>query len=342
MTEETKKTLATPDGCDLVVENVQGKISVEGWDRPETEVIAVRHQEWAEIEIYQEGRQVVARTKDRRGPPRLLNRSGKDRTPTVDYAVRVPHASNVRLKNVNGPVHVAHVQGNVHTNNVDGLSTLQAITGQVRSETVNGPIQATGLDGEAQLKAVNGRVVVQESRLCDLAAEAVNGQIEVATTVDVQGRYTFKTVNGSCHLTVPPDAQARVSVDGLNSGVDCSLPARAVERSFGSWRGVIGEGDGPKAEITFHTINGRLRLDSSEATTETPIPFVAKAETKAGPPPDVPEPLEPSTTPIEIKVAETPSTEEAGTKQALSKTEILQMTERGEISVDEALELLKG
>jgi hypothetical protein len=44
-----RRTFATPDGCDLLVENTKGQIVVEGWDRPETEVDAVRHEDWAEL-----------------------------------------------------------------------------------------------------------------------------------------------------------------------------------------------------------------------------------------------------------------------------------------------------
>jgi len=177
MEEQIKKTFATPEGCDLVVENIQGRIDVKGWDRPETEVVAVRHQEWAEVEIHQEGRRVVARTEDERGPGGVLSWFGIKRVPAVDYTVHVPHASNLRLKSVNGPMHVAQVHGEIRTNNVDGSVTLDSIADQVICETVNGSVRAVHLEGEARLKAVNGKLQVQGGKLSGLTAEAVNGQI---------------------------------------------------------------------------------------------------------------------------------------------------------------------
>ena len=42
MEERIEKTFETPEGCDLVVKNVRGEITVEGWDQPTTEVIAIR------------------------------------------------------------------------------------------------------------------------------------------------------------------------------------------------------------------------------------------------------------------------------------------------------------
>jgi DUF4097 and DUF4098 domain-containing protein YvlB len=338
MTEQTEKTFSTPDGCDLVVKNVQGTISVEGWDRPETRVTAVRHQDWVEVEISQDGRQVVAKTKDERDPMGVINWLGKGRTPSVDYTVRVPFSSNLRLRNVSGPMQVAQIRGKVRTSNVDGPTTLESITGQVTSETVNGPIRAAELTGEAKLKAVNGRLIVERGRLAELSAEAVNGQIEVTTALSAEGVYSFNTVNGSCRLAIPGDSRARVSVRGVNSGVDCDLPTRGVERSFGRWKGLIGDGDGPMADITLRTVNGRLRIQGAEATVEEPESVVVKAEAEPPPPPPAPpEPVEP----VEVKVTASEAGEPVQAKEPSSKTEVLEMIERGELSVEEALELLK-
>jgi hypothetical protein len=335
MEEQIKKTFATPEGCDLVVENIQGRIDVKGWDRPETEVVAVRHQEWAGVEIEQEGRRVVARTKDERGPGGVLSWFGIKRTPAVDYTVHVPHASNLKLKSVNGPMHVAQVHGEIRTNNVDGSVTLESVAGQASCETVNGSVQAVHLEGEARLKAVNGKLQVQGGKLSGLTAEAVNGQIEVAAALAGEGHYAFHTVNGDCRLTVPPDLRARVSVHGINSHVKCDLPSQSVERHFGSWKGVIGKGDGPLAEITFHTVNGSLYLGGGEPVAEGAAPFVAKAEAEAPP-------TEPEVEPVVVKVDRPERDEEAQDRGPRSQSDVLKMLERGEISVDEALELLKG
>lgn len=331
MEERIEKTFSTPDGCDLVVENVKGQIVVQGWDRPETQVVAMRHQDSAEVEIAQDGNKVIARTRSEQGPLQWLEWLTRGRTPTVDYTVHVPIASDLKLKNVSGPIEAAGVQGRVRVNNVDGPATLTHISGSVKAETVNGPVQTSHLQGKAKLKTVNGRLSVEDSALDDLAAETVNGEIKIAATLDPQGRYAFNTVNGNCHLILPSDFRAQVSAHGVNLRVDCKLPSESVQRQFGNWQGTIGTGQGPMADIAFNTVNGHLHIDNAGR-----VPEPAAAATSTAPePPEPPQPPEPPLEPVEVKVAGTAN------KEHRSQAEILGMVERGEISVDEAIELLK-
>jgi hypothetical protein len=337
MEERIERTFATPDKCRLVVENVKGKIVVEGWDRPETEVVALRHQEWAEVEIVQDGNKVIARTKGERGPGNWRNWFNGDRTPVVEYTVHVPHTCKLKLKNVNGPIHVKQIKGKVRVNSVDGPVVLEAVAGDAQAETVNGELKATQLEGEAQLKSVNGKLSVQGGSLHEFSAHTVNGKVEVAATLDAAGHYAFHTVNGSCELNIPSDFRAQVSAQGINLNVECAQPAQSVKRTFGSWTGTIGPdgADAPAAEITFQTVNGHLRINNDGQAAEPAAEVVAKAEAPAAPS-EPPTPPEAEATPVEVKVAEAP----VAAPQDKSQLEILQMVERGEITVQEAVELL--
>ena len=47
------------DACDLVVTNIiEGKIEITGWDKPQTQITALKQSDDVEIEIGQDGRQV--------------------------------------------------------------------------------------------------------------------------------------------------------------------------------------------------------------------------------------------------------------------------------------------
>lgn len=345
MEEKIEKTFDTPEGCDLVVENVRGEIIVEGWDRPETEVIAIHRKGKAEIEITQDGRKVIARTKHERQAFAWLDWLTKGDAPVVDYTVRVPVTSNIKLSNVNGPIGASQVQGRVKVNNVDGSASLHAISGEIKAETVNGSLKASKLEGTAKLNTVNGKMEVAGGTLTGLKADTVNGSIAVQATLSSEGSYSLHTVNGSCHLTVPPEFRARVSAHGINMSVDCQIPSESVSRRFGSWEGTIGTGDGPTAEIHFDTVNGRLRIDNGEMPAEAE-PFVAKAKApeSAPEPPAPPVPPEPPTESIEVKVTDSPPDDAPPAKETPARKtqhEILQMIERGEISVEDAVKLLQ-
>ncbi len=332
MEERIEKTFETPEGCDLVVKNVRGEITVEGWDQPMTEVVAIRRKGKAEIEIFQDGRQVTARIKDEHNGFGVLNLFTKGSTPVVDFVVRMPVTSNAKLTNVNGPIRAAQVNGKCKINNVDGSAVLDRVTGEIHAETVNGTLETKEIAGSADLKTVNGKMKVRGETLDHLHAHTVNGDIRVAATLDGNGDYGFHTVNGSCKLYVQPSFRAHVSAHGVNMSVDCQLPSQSVSRKFGQWEGTVGTGDGPTAKVTFHTVNGKLRI----LTDGDGEAFTAKAEATEPVAVKVEEPVETATEQIEVKV------DESAPEQAKTKAEILQMVERGEISVDEAIQLLPG
>ncbi len=95
-----------------------------------------------------------------------------------------------------------------------------------------------------------------------------------------------------------------------------------------------------RAEISFHTVNGRLGLDSSEPGPTRAVPFAAKAPEQPSVPPQPPEPPK---TGFVAKVSDAPSG--AGTPgpgQGVSKKQVLEMLEAGQITVEEALERLRN
>jgi hypothetical protein len=328
MEERIEKTFDTPEGCDLTVENVRGAITVVGWDQNTTQIVATGQKGAADIEIGQEGRTISARTKHEQGMLGWLDWLTGKKPPIVDYEVRVPYASNLRLKNVSGPISAQDVNGEVRVNDVDGTAVLTAIKGEVRAETVNGSLQANAIEGTAKLHTVNGRMRVQEGSLGALNADTVNGDIEVGASFASGGEYSFHTVNGSCRLMLVNAPYAHVSAHGVNMSVDCKVPTAGLERSMGSWKADIGTGEGPRSSIRFDTVNGRLYIDSAAAGSEAPAEtLVAKSQPAPEPSPAVSP--QPPADPVEAKVA------------GRSQTEILQMVERGEISVDEAINLLQ-
>ncbi|MBN1937544.1 MAG: DUF4097 family beta strand repeat protein [Anaerolineae bacterium] len=342
MGQEINELFNTPEGCDLVVENVEGKIEITGWDKPQTQVIAVKHNERPEVEISQDGRKVIARTRFEQEPLGFLNWFTNGRSNgAVDYTIYVPHNSNVKVKHVNGPIKAVQINGNLDLHGVDGPTQVSQVSGDIHIHTVNGSVMAEALQGSAKLNAVNGKLKVKNSTLQSLTSETVNGEIEAQAALNPEGRYHLKTVNGGCRLTVQEGFRARVSAKGINLSVKTSLPTQAVEKHFGHWHGIIGSGDGPTAEITFDTVNGSLRINDGEEVT---IPFAPPAPPTPPMPPAPPAPPAPpqapewsESKPVMVKVEGSAKTD--GPK---TKTEVLEMIERGEITVSEGLKLLEN
>jgi len=318
MGQEIDELFNTPEGCDLVVENVDGRIEITGWDTPQTRVVAVKHSDRPRVEITQDGRKVIARTHLEHGFLNWFKSNG-----AVDYTIYVPHQSNVKVRHVNGPTHIVQIDGFLDLDGVNGSIYAGQIDGKVQIHTVSGSVSVEALCGSAQLNAVNGKLEVKESALRSLSGETVNGEIQIHATLNPEGHYHLKTVNGSCILSVQDNLYARVSANGINMSVSTSLPTQSVEKHFGHWRGIIGSGDGPQAEICFETVNGSLQINNGH-------------QIDVGVPSAPPTPPTPDFEPITVKVEG--KTSPQGPK---TKTEVLEMIERGEITVEEALKLLE-
>lgn len=323
------------------MENVKGPITITGWDRPQTEVSATPEQDWVEIEISQHDNKVVARTKTEQGQGKWMNWFNGSRTPRVEYTANVPYTSDLEIKNVEGPIYIRHCKGKIRAQNVDGKVTLEHTEGDIQVETVNGPLSTSHHQGAAQLKTVNGELSLQESALSGLSAQTVNGKIKAAAAWSTDAQISLHTVNGDCDLTVPADFCAKASAHGINVSVTCPR-SETVNRQFSGWHGIIGpKGDPsqkePQAEISFHTVNGHLRIDDSGAPTGTTTQFAKQAMAD-----EPPAPVETKAEPVQVKLAQAP-TEEAPVETESPKTQldILQMVERGEITVQEAVKILE-
>jgi hypothetical protein len=254
----------------------------------------------------------------------------------VDYVVRLPYSSDVELRGVEGSLQVDRVRGAIDLHTVGGSATLQDLEGQIDTVAVNGSIHVVRVAGSAKLETVNGSISVADSQLEALVATTVNGRITVQVAPDASD-YELNTVNGGCHLTLPPDLSARVSAHGVNIKVDCSVPATSVERNLGGWRGVLGNGSGPTAEITVATVNGQLRIGSAETVKEAGATFVAKAAPSSGANEACAFETEPPATNEGPPAHQ--STEEA--PRGNTQAEILRSVERGELSVQDAITLLE-
>lgn len=127
-------------------------------------------------------------------------------------------------------------------------------------ETVNGGVRISGVDGEVVASTVNGSLEIHDLS-SDVALETVNGRIEADfARLDDQQFVRMDTVNGSIRISLPADANARVSAETVNGSIrgdDFDLQA---EKGFvgRSMDGDIGNGS---ARVKLDTVNGTIRID---------------------------------------------------------------------------------
>ncbi len=205
------------------LENVNGDVSIEAWDRDEVRVQAVKRASSPEllaeleVEIDATGDRVDI---DTHYPSRMRSGQGT----SVEYTLTVPRTARLAsIDLVNGGLRVAGVEGGVSAN------------------CVNGTIRAEGVTGDLDLATVNGRIELDASSFAggeELALESVNGAIEVTLPASADGSIDAETVNGSI-------------------GNDLGLEVRKGQYIGSSMHGTVGSGAG---RLSIETVNGPISV----------------------------------------------------------------------------------
>lgn len=227
ISKEFTQSYALQPGGSFELQNVNGTVEVQGWDKDVVEVHAVKTAKLKESDLARVSIDVSARP----GAVSVMTRYPQNEgvEVAVEYTIRVPHGARVEhLGTVNGTLRVAGVS------EVDEL------------RTVNGNIEVYEADSSVHAHTTNGNVHMELSR--------VRG---------VSGTFA-ETTNGSVVLALPADTQANLEARCLNGNFLSELPF-AMEGSLKprEIRGRLGQGGTP---IKLHTINGAIRVVALRTT----------------------------------------------------------------------------
>lgn len=219
--EVFQQSLPLPAGGTFAVANVNGSVEVEGWDRQEVQVRAVKTTkgnradlERVHVDVSTEPGKVLVQT---------LYPEDAGVEVLVDYRIRVPR--NVRLAGVQT------VNGNV---------TIRDVDGQLAARAVNGDLELAGDHGGVQARTTNGNIRFESHRAA------------------LSGGVTLETINGSIVVGLPAESHADLEVITMNGDFRSELPLK-VQGSSGDreFRGRLGRGGSP---LQVRTVNGGIRV----------------------------------------------------------------------------------
>jgi Toastrack DUF4097 len=227
VTREFTKTYPLRAGGSFELTNVNGTVRIEGWDKDEVEVRAV---------------------KTTPGQESLLDRVTIDvdsRPDGVSVSTRYPQEEGVEVA-VDYVIHVPRHALLNHINNING--TLRVMS----SESIG------------ELHTVNGNIEVYESS-GNVHAHTTNGNVylELKHPNDSRGA-SAETTNGSVLLAVPADLPADLDARCMNGSFSSELPMvmKGAEQPR-MVRGRLGNGGAP---IHLGTVNGAIRVVALHST----------------------------------------------------------------------------
>jgi len=236
LTQTIDRTFDVKAGADVVLKNVNGRITVKAWDQPRVKVVAVKEVEASKSEVQKVLNELRVDMQPRDGglvitthyPKRndgaesifdwLL---GNDVSAEVTYDLMVPRTMNVDVSNTNGSIRLSDV------------------TGKHELDTTNGKIEVTRCAGS-------------------LDASTTNGSIHAEMTKVTKGQaLRFETTNGRIEIAVPANLAADVDAGTTNGSIHTDLPIATSKTGRNSLRGSI---NGGGTQIRMRTTNGGIEI----------------------------------------------------------------------------------
>ncbi len=221
ITKDFNQNYPLQPGGTFELQNVNGTVEVQGWDRNEVEVHAVKTAKQGETDLDRVSIEVDARPNAVSIITRYPQNEGVE--VAVEYTIHVPHGARVE--------HIGTVNGTLRISSLENVEDLH---------TVNGDIEVFEAGGNIHAHTTNGNV-----------------HLELAHAPDKSGA-TAETTNGSLVLAVPSDLEAELEARCLNGNFYSELPI-TVESSQRprEVHGKLGRGGAP---IHLRTVNGGIRL----------------------------------------------------------------------------------
>src|ERR1700741_3149049 len=226
-------------GANVVLTNVNGRITVKSWDQPKVRVIAHKEVDGDRDEAKKALQDLRVEMQPRDGGLVITTRYPKENghggsiidwifgdhvDASVRYEITVPRAMNVDVSNTNGGIYLSDVTGNFEL------------------DTTNGRIEVTRCAGSLDASTTNGSINAELLR--------------VAKDQPLR----FETTNGRIELAVPANVNADLDASTTNGSISSDLPVATTRTSSNSLRGSI---NGGGTSLRLRTTNGGISIRKS-------------------------------------------------------------------------------
>lgn len=219
-TEDFHRTVPLSATGRVSLSNVNGNVTITGWDRNEVQIDAVKKAD-SQQKLSEAVIEVDASSDSVRIKTKYPEHRNNNNPASVTYDLHVPKAARLdAIDLVNGSLEVSQVSGEISTSLVNGKTTVHDLAGTANLSAVNGTINAyyRSLDGvsEIKLKSVNGaiRLGLPSSPNADVSVSTVNGGITTDFPLQVQGKFMGRHIDGKLG-----GGGTRIDISSVNGAV---------------------------------------------------------------------------------------------------------------------------
>jgi DUF4097 and DUF4098 domain-containing protein YvlB len=251
----TEKTIPFTESGAISIENQNGRITVEAWDRSDVRIQITRiarasdaqkaeeylKQIRAEMEVTGSSIEIRSRFPKRNEKVGLFDvLSERVASFQIQYYLQVPVRTALALESTNGGIRVRGTRDGLKAETTNGNIELAGVTGTIATESTNGGIEVRNAAGSVAAATTNGGILIELKKL------------------DAGGKVSAETTNGSVEVYLPGTVKANLEAETTNGRVSVTLPVTSKgPMTSKSVRGTMG-GGGP--DITLATTNGNIEV----------------------------------------------------------------------------------
>lgn len=263
--QDMDTTFAAPADGQLDVYNHEGTVEVTTWDRDAVRVRARWDGGRRPIGIRGQGSRVRVKVEPKNaGMPYVafeitIPRRMSVAVQGVEVATRVRGAEgNVAVQSVEGSIDVDGGRGNISLQAVEGPVSVRNARGKIAINSVEGGVTIDNVSGALTVESVDGNVILNGIDSDNVSVNAVDGDVRFVGTIKDDGRYFMSTHDGDLDITIPRNANARVSIATFDGEVKADIPIQ-LEGDFTQKRFSFTIGTG-RALMELSSFDGVIRL----------------------------------------------------------------------------------
>ena len=258
------------------IHNVRGRVDVRGWDR--NEVVAKGSLgEGAKAAITGSDDHLVIRIETEEGNWSWWGHSGPKEDTVI--TVNVPKGAAIDVNTVSADIDVDGIAGaremevesvsgdqrvrgdaeRVDLASVSGDVDLESASRNLSVETVSGDIEAKGVSGRIDAESVSGRIYLEATKVDDMSAATVSGDVELRTGALGTGRIKVESMSGEVNLSVPADMSARIEAESFSGSITSDF-GTVEEEEHGPGSSLSATAGKGEAQITLESFSGDVTL----------------------------------------------------------------------------------
>ncbi|MFC1477259.1 DUF4097 domain-containing protein [candidate division KSB1 bacterium] len=244
----------------LSVENVNGSIIIESWDKDEVDIEVIEHERNGGYDI-----EIEVLT----GPDKISifthhpkTRLFRDRSSSANYTIKVPREIELSAESTNGKIEIRNTRGAVNAETTNGSVSVYYVEGDTEVKTTNGKITLEDIEGSVRTVTTNAAIRLNNLTSSNIYVKTTNAAIDGDFNVDEKGRYEFVTTNGRVTLRIPENAKAALDAHYTNGSFSTDFDIGSAEGRSRNRRSrdIQGDINGGGASISIRTTNGSIKL----------------------------------------------------------------------------------